>query len=89
LAKRFGEIESAVSSLRDNKVNVVDIIDDLVHNDSNKPLSANMGKTLKDTIGGTYSPTNTVASAIATAQSTAESNAESYTNSLLGNGFSD
>lgn len=89
LAKRFGEIESAVSSLRDNKVNVADIIDDLVHNDSNKPLSANMGKTLKDTIGGTYSPTNTVASAIATAQSTAESNAESYTNSLLGNGFSD
>lgn len=78
LAKRFGEIESAVSSLRDNKVNVADIIDDLVHNDSNKPLSANMGKTLKDTIGGTYSPTNTVASAIATAQSTAESNAESY-----------
>ena len=78
LAKRFGEIESAVSSLRDNKVNVADIIDDLSHSDSNKPLSANMGKTLKDTIGGTYSPTNTVASAIATAQSTAESNAESY-----------
>jgi hypothetical protein len=35
-----------------------------------------MGKTLKDTIGGTYSPTNTVASAIANAQSTAEDYAD-------------
>ena len=76
LAQRFHDIEVAISGLQDNKVNISDIINDLTHTDANKPLSANMGKTLKDTIGGTYSPTNTVASAIASAQSTAETYAD-------------
>lgn len=94
LAARFAAIEaqvstliSNVSSLTDNKVNVSDIINDLTHTDTNKPLSANMGKTLKDMIGGNYSAANTVASAIAAAQNTAEANANTYTDSLLGEDF--
>lgn len=31
-----------------NKINISDIIDDLLHTDTNKPLSANQGKILKD-----------------------------------------
>jgi len=64
--------------LNDNKVNTTDIVNDLIHTDTNKPLSANMGKALRDMIGGTYDATNTVAAAITSAASTAEANAKAY-----------
>ena len=76
LAKRFHDIEVDIGRLQDSKVNIGDIVDELNRTDTKRPLSANMGKMLKDTIGGTYSPTNTVASAIAKAQSTAEEYAD-------------
>ena len=86
LAKRFASIDSQIStlvsnvgSLTTNKVNVSDIIDDLIHSDANKPLSANMGKTLRDMIGGTYDASSTVTAAIAAAGTTAENNAKAYT----------
>lgn len=85
LAKRFADLDTQIStlfsnvgSLGDNKVNVADIINDLIHTDTNKPLSANMGKTLRDLIGGTYDSTNTVTAAITSAASTAEANAKAY-----------
>ena len=85
LAKRFADLDTQISvlfsnvgNLSDNKVNVSDIINDLIHTDTNKPLSANMGKTLRDLIGGTYDSTNTVTAAITSAASTAEANAKAY-----------
>ena len=85
LAKRFTDLDTQISTLfsnvgnlSDNKVNVADIINDLIHTDTNKPLSANMGKTLRDLIGGTYDSTNTVTAAITSAASTAEANAKAY-----------
>lgn len=85
LAKRFTDLDTQISTLfsnvgnlSDNKVNVSDIINDLIHTDTNKPLSANMGKTLRDLIGGTYDSTNTVTAAITSAASTAEANAKAY-----------
>ena len=74
---------SQISDLQSNKVNVSDIKNDLISSDTNKPLSANMGKTLRDLIGGTYTSSSTVTTAI----NAAETNAKSYTNSLLGEGF--
>lgn len=86
LAKRFASIDTQISnlvanisSLQSNKVNKSDIIDDLIHTDTDKPLSANMGKSLRDIIGGTYTAGNTVANAIATASTTVEANARNYT----------
>jgi len=46
-----GTIKTFVDGLTTTKVNVSDIIDDLIHIDTNKPLSANQGKTLKDLLG--------------------------------------
>lgn len=46
-----GTIKTFVDGLTTTKVNVSDIIDDLIHTDINKPLSANQGKTLKDLLG--------------------------------------
>lgn len=46
-----GAIKIFVDGLTTTKVNVSDIIDDLIHADTNKPLSANQGKTLKDLLG--------------------------------------
>lgn len=37
-------------ALNDSKINYTDIIDDVTHTDTNKPLSANQGKLLKDAI---------------------------------------
>jgi hypothetical protein len=42
--------KSVLDGVTTNKVNVSDIINDLVHVDTNKPLSANMGRLLKDLI---------------------------------------
>jgi hypothetical protein len=53
-----------VSALEESRVRYTDVINNLTSIDTDKPLSANKGKELKDTIGGSYSPSNTVASAI-------------------------
>lgn len=45
-----------VDSITIDKVNVADIVDDLVHEDSDKPLSARMGKALKALIDGLVPP---------------------------------
>ena len=50
-------------------------VDNLTSNNTNKPLSANMGKTLRDLIGGVYDATNTVTAAI----TAAETSAKAYT----------
>ena len=85
LAARFGaidtltqEIQNDISDLDDSKVNVSDIVNKLTVSNTNKPLSANMGKTLRDMIGGTYDSTNTVTKAITDAQAAAETNAKNY-----------
>ena len=70
---------SRISALEDSRVRFTDVINNLTSIDIDKPLSANKGKELKDTIGGSYSPSNTVASGIQTAQSNAEANAQNYT----------
>lgn len=82
LAKRFASIDGQIqaiqndiSALNGSKVNISDIIDNLTTNNTNKPLSANMGKTLRDLIGGVYDATNTVTAAI----TAAETSAKAYT----------
>ena len=82
LAKRFASIDAQiqaiqndVSALNGSKVNISDIINNLTSNNTNKPLSANMGKTLRDLIGGVYDATNTVTAAI----TAAETSAKAYT----------
>jgi hypothetical protein len=40
--------QSIIDGITTSKVNVADIINDLTHTDTNKPLSANQGKILKD-----------------------------------------
>ena len=67
-----------ISALEDNTVKYTDVKNDFNSTDTDKPLSANKGKELKDTLGGTFSPSNTVASNIASASSTAEANAKAY-----------
>jgi len=67
-----------VGSLDSTTVKYSDVKDDFISVDTNKPLSANKGKELKDTIGGTYSPSSTVAAGITNAANTAETNAKNY-----------
>lgn len=85
---RFNEIENNIGGLTSNTLNKnTDVVNDLISVNTDKALSANMGKTLKDTIGGAYSPANTVATGITNAANAAEANAKNYTDALLGNGF--
>jgi hypothetical protein len=85
---RFDTLESAVGSLTTNSLNKnTGIVNDLTSTDTDKALSANMGKTLKDIIGGTYSTLNPVAEGISSAANTAETNAKNYANSIFGQGF--
>lgn len=44
------DIKAAIDNLNAGKVNVTDIIDDLTHTDTNKPLSAKQGKVLKEAL---------------------------------------
>jgi len=82
LAKRFASIDSQIqaiqndiNSLSSNKVNISDIVNNLTSNNTNKPLSANMGKALRDLVGGVYDENNTVTDAI----DAAEASAKAYT----------
>lgn len=45
-ANAMNHIEQGIKDLDTNKVNTSDIVDDLTHTDTNKPLSANQGKVL-------------------------------------------
>lgn len=44
------EIKQDIEDLEENKINVSDIVNDTSHSDTNKPLSANIGKELQDEI---------------------------------------
>ena len=69
-----------ISSLETSRVSFTDVINNLTSIDTDKPLSANKGKELKDTIGGGYTPSNTVAAGIQAAQTNAETNSQNYAN---------
>lgn len=80
LAKRFASIDtqinnlvSSISTLQTTKVSTSDIVNDLETSSINKPLSANMGKTLRQMIGGDYNASYTVAHAIQEAENNAKS----------------
>lgn len=84
--------ENKLNTVDSTSVKRTDVKDGFTFNDTDLPLSANKGKELRDIIGGSYDPYNqtesqrtTVTSAIALVQT----NATNYTNSLLGNGFTD
>lgn len=87
LDARLDAIESTTGSLGTDTVKYTDVKNNLTSTDTNKPLSAAMGKELKDTIGGSYSPLNTVAAGISSAADTAETNAKNYADSLVGTGI--
>ena len=70
---------SQIGALDESRVKYIDIKNDFISTDTNKPLSAAKGKELKDTIGGSYSPSSTVAAGIIAAQTAAETNAQNYT----------
>lgn len=84
---RLNAIEASAGTIDSNTVKYTDVKNNLTSIDTDKPLSAAMGKELKDTIGGTYSSANTVAAGITSAAGNAETNAKNYTDSLLGTGF--
>ena len=73
---RLKAAETNISNLDRDKVAFSDIVNNLSSSDTNKPLSALQGKTLKDTIGGAYDTTNTVAAGIITAQTNAQNYAD-------------
>lgn len=50
LTGRLSTVESGIENLETSKVNVSDIVDNLTSSDTDKPLSANMGKTIKESL---------------------------------------
>lgn len=47
---KYGDISNQLKNINNNKINVIDIIDNLTSSENEKPLSANQGKQLKDLI---------------------------------------
>ena len=77
---RFDADETRIGNVETNKIAYSDIVNDLLTNNINKPLSAAQGRELKQIIGGTFSSTsgNTVKDGIDTAEQNAKDYADAH-----------